>query len=192
MCIRDRYQSMVREVVAEILGLPREKVVVHTTVVGGGFGRRTEVDYAVQAAQIARHVEQPVKLIWSREEDMSRGFFRPMAALLLKAALNAQGQPTALSFAAACPSILDYSIERRHGTPDSEIEEAGLANARNWPYAVPAQKLALASTDLGVPVTWMRSVGSAASVFALESFLDELAAAAKADPIAYRRNLLRD
>jgi isoquinoline 1-oxidoreductase subunit beta len=187
-----QYQSMVRDVVAELLGLPREKVTVHTTAVGGGFGRRTEIDYAIQAAKIARHVEQPVKLIWSREEDTSRGYFRPMAVIQLTAALDAQGQPTAFSFAAACPSIMDYSIERRNGAPQEEIEEAGLANARDLPYALPAQKIALASTDLGVPLTWMRSVGSQASVFGLECFLDEMAAAAKTDSVAYRRHLLRE
>jgi isoquinoline 1-oxidoreductase beta subunit len=191
MWVPTQYQSMVREVVAETLGLAREKVIVHTTVVGGGFGRRTEIDYAIQAAKIARHVTRPVKLIWSREEDMSRGYFRPMAVIELKAALDARGEPTAFAFAAACPSILDYSIERRHGTPQEVVDDAGLANARDWPYAVPAQKVCLASTDLGVPVTWMRSVGAAASVFGLECFLDEMAAAAKADPIAYRRRLLR-
>jgi isoquinoline 1-oxidoreductase beta subunit len=186
-----QFQSMVREVVAETLGLPPGKVTVHPTMAGGGFGRRIEIDYAVQAAKIARHVKQPVKLIWSREEDMSRGYFRPMTVLQLEAAMDTHGQPTAFYFTAACPSIMDYTIERRHGTPEHEVDEAGLANARDWPYAVPAQKIALASTDLGVPVTWMRSVGSAASVFALESFLDEMAAAANVDPIAYRRRLLR-
>jgi isoquinoline 1-oxidoreductase beta subunit len=187
-----QYQSMVRDVVAELLGLPREKVTVHTTTVGGGFGRRTEIDYAIQAAKIARHVEQPVKLIWSREEDTSRGYFRPMAVLRLTAGLDSQGQPTAFSFTAACPSIMDYSIERRNGAPQLEIEEAGLANARDLPYDLSAQKISLASTDLGVPLTWMRSVGSQASVFGLECFLDEMAAAAKTDPIAYRRHLLRE
>ncbi len=186
-----QFQSMVRDVVAELLGLPREKVTVHTTTVGGGFGRRTEIDYAIQAAKIARHVEQPVKLIWSREEDTSRGYFRPMAVIQLTAGLDAQGQPTAFSFTAACPSIMDYSIERRHGAPQQEIEEAGIANARDLPYALSAQKISLASTDLGVPLTWMRSVGSQASVFGIECFLDEMAAAAKADPVAYRRHLLR-
>jgi isoquinoline 1-oxidoreductase beta subunit len=186
-----QYQSMVRDVVAELLGLPREKVTVHTTTVGGGFGRRTEIDYAIQAVKIARHVEQPVKLIWSREEDTSRGYFRPMAVIQLKAGLDAHGQPTAFSFTAACPSIMDYSIERRNGAPQEEIEEAGLANARDLPYALSAQKISLASTDLGVPLTWMRSVGSQASVFGLECFLDEMAAAAKTDPVAYRRHLLR-
>ena len=185
-----QYQSMVREVVAEILALPLNKVIVHTTVVGGGFGRRTEIDYAIQAVKIARHVKQPVKLIWSREEDTSRGYFRPMAVMHLQAGVDVKGQPTAFSFSAACPSIMDYSIERRNGAPQQEIEEAGLANARDWPYAVPAQKIALASTDLGVPLTWMRSVGSQASVFGLECFLDEMAAAAEADPVAYRRGLL--
>ncbi len=186
-----QFQSMVRDVVAELLGLPREKVTVHSTTVGGGFGRRTEIDYAIQAAKIARHVEQPVKLIWSREEDTSRGYFRPMAVIQLTAGLDAQGQPTAFSFTAACPSIMDYSIERRHGAPQQEIEEAGIANARDLPYALSAQKISLASTDLGVPLTWMRSVGSQASVFGIECFLDEMAAAAKADPVAYRRRLLR-
>jgi isoquinoline 1-oxidoreductase beta subunit len=186
-----QYQSMVREVVAEMLGLPLEKVVVNTTAVGGGFGRRTEIDYAIQAVNIAKHFKQPVKLVWSREEDMSRGYFRPAAAIEIKAALDVRGLPAALSFTAACPSIMDYSIERRHGSPQPEIDEAGLAYIREWPYAVPAQKISLASTDLGVPVTWMRSVGSAASVFALESFLDEMAVAAKTDPVAYRRQLLR-
>jgi isoquinoline 1-oxidoreductase subunit beta len=186
-----QFQSMVRDVVAELLGLAREKVTVHTTAVGGGFGRRTEIDYAIQAAKIARHVEQPVKLIWSREEDTSRGYFRPMSVMQLRAGLDAQGQPTAFSFTAACPSIMDYSIERRHGAPQQEIDEAGLANARDLPYALSAQKISLASTDLGVPLTWMRSVGSQASVFGLECFLDEMAAAARADPVAYRRHLLR-
>jgi isoquinoline 1-oxidoreductase beta subunit len=186
-----QYQSMVREVIAELLGLPREKVIVHTTAVGGGFGRRTEVDYAIQAVKIARHFEQPIKLIWSREEDISRGYFRPMAVMHLLAGLDVKGQPTAFSFTVACPSIMDYSIERRNGAPRQEIEEAGLANARDWPYAVPAQKIALASIDLGVPLTWMRSVGSQASVFGLECFLDEMAAAAQADPIAYRCGLLQ-
>jgi isoquinoline 1-oxidoreductase beta subunit len=187
-----QYQSMVRDVTAEILHVPKERVIVHTTAVGGGFGRRTEVDYAIQAVLIAREVQRPVKLIWSREEDMSRGYFRPAAAMLVKGALDAEGRPAALSFAAACPSIMDYSIERRNGTPRAEIEEAGLATARDWPYAVPAQKIALASVDLGVPVTWMRSVGAAASVFALESFIDEMAAATQKDPLAYRRDLLRE
>ncbi len=187
-----QYQSMVREVVAEILGLPRDKVLVHTTAVGGGFGRRTEIDYAIQATQIARQMAQPVKLIWSREEDMSRGYFRPKTTIQLKAALDAQGYPTAFAFTAACPSIMDYSIERRNGAPQSEIDEAGLANARDWPYAVPGRMVELVLTDLGVPLTWMRSVGSAASVFALECFLDEMAAAAKIDSVAYRRQLLRN
>ncbi|MDP9065848.1 MAG: molybdopterin-dependent oxidoreductase [Pseudomonadota bacterium] len=182
---------MVREVVAEILGLPPDKVLVHTTAVGGGFGRRTEIDYAVQAAQIARHLSQPVKLIWSREEDMSRGYFRPRATIQLKAALDAQGHPTAFAFTAACPSIMDYSVERRHGVPQQYVDEAGLAVAKDWPYVIPGQKVELALIDLGVPLTWMRSVGSAANVFALECFLDEMASAAKIDPVAYRRQLLR-
>src|SRR6202047_2078516 len=93
-----QYQSMVREVVAELLRLPREKVTVHTTAAGGGFGRRTEIDYAIQAAMIARHVGQPVKLIWSREEDTSRGYFRPMAVIQLTAGLDAHGLPAAVSF----------------------------------------------------------------------------------------------
>jgi isoquinoline 1-oxidoreductase beta subunit len=185
-----QFQSMVREVIAELLSLSQDKVIVHTTVVGGGFGRRTEVDYAIQAVKIARHLDVPVKLIWSREEDTSRGYFRPMSVMQLKAGLDARGQPTAFAFTAACPSIMDYSIERRHGSPQSEIDEAGLANARDWPYAIPAQRIALASVDLGVPLTWMRSVGSQASVFGLECFLDELAAAARTDPVSYRRMLL--
>src|SRR5258708_33565211 len=113
-----------------------------------------------------------------------------MAVMQLTAGLDAHGQPTAFSFTAACPSIMDYSIERRHGAPQQEIEEAGIANARDLPYALSAQKISLASTDLGVPLTWMRSVGSQASVFGIECFLDEMAAAAKADPVAYRRHLL--
>jgi isoquinoline 1-oxidoreductase beta subunit len=187
-----QYQSMVQEVAAEILGLPREKVTVHTTAVGGGFGRRCEIDYAIQAVQIARHFPHPVKLIWSREEDLSRGYFRPMAAIQLRAALDGQGRPTAFSFASACPSIMDYSIERRNGIPEDLVEHYGLANAREWPYAVGARKIALASTDLGVPVTWMRSVGAVASTFGLECFLDEMASAAGVDAIEYRRGLLAD
>jgi isoquinoline 1-oxidoreductase beta subunit len=185
-----QFQSMVREVIADLLGLPQDKVIVHTTAVGGGFGRRTEIDYAIQAARIARHFDVPVKLIWSREEDTSRGYFRPAAVMQLKAGLDSHGQPTAFAFTAACPSIMDYSVERRNGIPQSEIDEAGLANARDWPYAIPGQTIALASVDLGVPLTWMRSVGSQASVFGLECFLDEISAAARTDPVSYRRTLL--
>src|SRR5450631_3036491 len=105
-----QYQSMVREVVAELLGLPREKVTVHTTVVGGGFGRRTEIDYAIQAVKIARHVEQPVKLVWSREEDISRGYFRPMAVMQLTAALDEHGQPTAFSFTAVVAQVVELEV----------------------------------------------------------------------------------
>src|SRR5260370_2745542 len=112
---------MVRGVVAELLGLPREKVTVHTTAVGGGFGRRTEIDYAIQAAQIARHVEQPVKLIWSREEDTSRGYFRPMAVMQLTAGFGSHRPPPSPSFSPASPPLTDFSNQHRPRPPPPQL-----------------------------------------------------------------------
>ena len=185
-----QYQSAVREEVARLLGLPPDRVVVNTTLTGGGFGRRTETDYALQAAEIARRVPgRPVKLVWSREEDISHGYFRPAAAARLTAGLHADGMPAAFGFTAACPSISDYSADARvHG--NEGVDEGGLMYVSVMPYVLPAQLLRLAPTDLGVPVTVWRSVGSSFNCFFVESFIDEMAVAAKAEPLAYRRRLL--
>jgi isoquinoline 1-oxidoreductase beta subunit len=182
---------MVQFIVAETLGLRSHQVIIHSTLVGGGFGRRIEIDYAIQAVQIAKHFKQPVKLVWSREEDISRGYFRPKTVIQVKAGLDQNGAPLAFSFTAASPNLLDYSIEGRH-FDKSQADESALANATDWPYAVGARKIGLTATDLLIPVCYMRSVGSVASQFALESFLDDMAKEAKSDPIDYRRLLLKD
>ena len=174
-----QYQSMVREVVAEILGLPLDKVDCAYDRRGWWFRspHRDRLCHSGRKDRAPCQAAGQIDLV-PRRRHVAR-LFSPHGRYPSQSGLGARGQPTAFSFAAACPSIMDYSIERRHGVPQQEVDQSGLANARNWPYAVPAQKIALASTDLDVPVTWMRSVGSVASVFGLECFLDEMAAVAK-------------
>lgn len=185
-----QYQSAVREEVATLLGCEPDKVVVNTTLTGGGFGRRCETDYALQAVEIARRVPgHAVKLIWSREEDISNGYFRPAAAARLVAGLNSDGMPAAFGFTAACPSIRDYSADGRVHRND-QVDEGGLMYVSVMPYVFPAQLLRLAPTDLGVPVTTWRSVGSSFNCFFVETFIDEIAVAANVEPLTYRRRLL--
>ena len=184
-------QSGVRDAVAAKLGIAPEKVTVHTQMVGGGYGRRIEVDYALQAVEIARKVGRPVKLVWSREEDMTHGYYRPAAAARLTAGLGPDGMPVALRFDAACESLLDYSYLRNVGQR-GPVDFAGLMYAARPHYAIPGYMARLTRADYGVPVGFWRSVGASQNGFFLESFMDELAHAAGIDPVEYRRRLLKD
>lgn len=185
-----QYQSMTREVVAEALGMRLERVVINTTLAGGGFGRRIEADFALQAARIALAMPgSPVKLIWSREEDMTQGYYRGAAMARLRAGLDAQGMPLAFAFDTACPTIADYSIEGRH-QPKGELDNSGGGYAAEMPYSLPGLRERHTPVDLGVPVTFWRSVHASTNGYFLEAFIDEMAAVAQADPLDYRRRLL--
>lgn len=169
-----------------LTGLPREKVTVHTTLLGGGFGRRGEVDFVVDAVETSKAVGAPVKVVWTREDDMQHDFYRPSTHNVLRAALDAQGAPVAWSHRIVAPGIL----AQRGRVKPGGVDFAAVEGARNMPYHVPNLEVDWVSRDPGVPVGFWRSVGASQNAFVVESFVDELAHAAKRDPFEYRRALL--
>jgi isoquinoline 1-oxidoreductase beta subunit len=183
-------QSTTQNAVAKLLNVPPSNVVVHTTFAGGGFGRRGEIDFALQAAEIARKINAPVKLIWSREEDIQHDWYRPAAAVRIEAALGANGMPLAWHFETACASLLEWALYGANKKDGQPVDGTAIEGLPTSAYVLAAPRYGWTRTDAGVPVTFWRSVGRSQNVFALESFIDELAAAAHTDPLDYRRKLL--
>lgn len=171
--------------VAAALGIKPEDITLKTTFLGGGFGRRLEVDFIVQAAQISKAVGKPVKMIWSREDDTQHDFYRPMALNQLSATLAADGKPSALSFKLTSQSVTQRAFGLPKDTLDAFMVEAGVA-----PYDIPNTRHEVVIHDSGLRVGYWRSVSHALNAFANESFIDELAQAAGKDPYAYRMSLL--
>jgi isoquinoline 1-oxidoreductase beta subunit len=183
-------QSATASAVAKALGLPVAAITIHTTLSGGGFGRRGEFDFAIQAAQIARTVGRPVKLIWSREEDMQHDFYRPAAAIRLRAGIGPDGWPVGLRCDSACESLFYYAYgaDRAEALP---VDKSAVGEQPSY-YALGPTLFAVTTLDVGVPVGYWRSVAASQNTFAYESFFDELAHAAKVDPAAWRRHLLTE
>jgi isoquinoline 1-oxidoreductase beta subunit len=179
-------QTRARDAAAALLGIPRERVAVHTTYLGGGFGRRFEVDFVLDAVALSRAVNAPVKVIWSREDDLAHDFYRPAAVHRLRAALT-DNTPTAWQHRIASPSI---QTRIRPDTVKDGVDRTVVEGVRELPYAIPNVALDCALVDVGVPVGYWRSVGSSGNAFVVESFVDELAHAAGADPLTFRRRLL--
>ena len=177
-----------RSAIAKELGLKEQQVIVHTTFMGGGFGRRYIGDYPTEAAQVARHVDGPVQLVWSREDDMMHDFYRPASCHKLEGALNGKAKIQAWSHHIASTSI------RVQWDPPAKVkpESAEIGGAVNPPYPLPAFKLAYTPVDSAVPRGWWRSVEHSFNGFAVECFIDELAVAAGQDPYLFRKTLLSD
>ena len=204
--------DMVRQVICDMSGLAREQVRVHTTYAGGGFGRRATMEYVVEAAEIARHTTRPVKLMWTREDDMRHGLYREATLHRLRAGLTESGEPLAwqhrlvatnlnrlvipVALDVLAPEWLPQSLTS--GFSDGVISlldrfrssESARAGSASMPYAIPNVQIDLADWNPGVPVTLWRSVGHSYTAFVIESFIDELAAAAGQDPAAFRRRYL--
>jgi isoquinoline 1-oxidoreductase subunit beta len=176
----------VQRTVAQLLGLAPKQVIVHTTFMGGGFGRRYMADYPAEATQIAKVVGKPVQLVWSREDDMTHDFYRPSACHLMRGAIGANGRPVAWSHRIASTSISAYWGDPGKAKP----EESEVGGAEQMPYAIPNVRLEYNPVSSNVPPLWWRSVEHSFNGFAVECFIDELAAAAGKDPVAFRRTLL--
>jgi isoquinoline 1-oxidoreductase subunit beta len=174
----------VQRTVAQILGLKPQKVIVHTTLMGGGFGRRYMADYPAEVAQIAKVVGKPVQLVWSREDDMTHDFYRPAACHHMRGAVDQAGQPLVWSHGLASTSIA------RFWTSPDKAEESEVGGAEQMPYAIPNVRLEYNAVASYVPPLWWRSVEHSFNGFVVESFIDELAAAAGKDPVEFRRSLL--
>jgi isoquinoline 1-oxidoreductase beta subunit len=168
-----------------VTGLPRERVRVHTTLLGGGFGRRGEVDFVTDALEISSAVGAPVKVIWSREDDLRHDHYRPATYHLLQAGLDAGGMPVGWVHRIVGPGIL-----HQRGLPEDQIDPTMVEGAANMPYDIANFQVEHVQKDFGVPVGFWRSVGASHNAFVVESFVDELAHAARKDPYAYRRALL--
>jgi isoquinoline 1-oxidoreductase beta subunit len=182
-------QSGVKLAAQKISGLKPEQVFVHTTYLGGGFGRRFETDVVEEALQIAKAVGKPVKLLWTREEDMQNDWYRPANYTKIEAALDAEGRATAWSHRIVCPSIFARVFP---GSVKGGIDPAAVEGVENMEYEVPNHYAEYVRIDLPAPVGFWRSVGSSHNAFVVESFVDELAAATMKDPLEYRLGLLQN
>jgi CO/xanthine dehydrogenase Mo-binding subunit len=180
--------TRVQAMAAEVTGLPLDKVVVHNHLLGSSFGRRLEIDIETQAVRIARHVESPVKVVWTREEDLQHDVYRPYYYDRIAAGLDAQGKPVAWTHRLAGPAIL-----ARWAPPAFRdgIDDDALDAAVHLLYDIPAIRVEYVRHEEPVLRTgFWRGVGPTHNCFVIESFIDELAAAAKRDPVAFRRGLL--
>jgi isoquinoline 1-oxidoreductase subunit beta len=181
-------QSLTQEVVAKELKLPLSQVEINTTGVGGSFGRRLEPDVALQAVRIANVTKLPIKLIWSREEDIRQDFYRPGSAARLEAALSEDGVITALRFKLASSSILSSSASSHPIGPDG-VDFTSIMGLRT-PYAMPTPLVSWSRVESGLRSGWWRSVGASQNCFFVESFIDEIAHRLRTAPIDYRKRLL--
>jgi CO/xanthine dehydrogenase Mo-binding subunit len=174
-----------RDSVAPAVGLDPDQVKVNVTLMGGGFGRRLEHDYAVEAALVSKAINAPVKVIWTREDDMRFSTYRPASFHSLSAKLDGAGFPASLIHNIAAPSISGQKGQPTPGNVDPDLpDEAGPV------YGIQNYEINYEMTETPVPLGWMRSVYALQAAFALESFIDELAEAAKKDPLEYRLHLL--
>jgi len=169
-------------------GVDPKAVFVHNAYLGGGFGRRAVNDELTQAVEVSKAVGRPVKLIWTREEDIRADRYRPQAALRMRAALKDDGAPAGLEFTTAVGSI---TRSFGWGKVENGVERQAVEGLANCPYRADALKVLVNLKNTHVPVMFWRSVGSSQNAFAVESFVDELAFAAKRDPLEYRRALLQ-
>lgn len=180
-------QTGVQMVASEIAGVPPEKVVVHTTLLGTGLGRRFEQDFVADAVSVAKATGKPIKLIWTREEDTTHDFYRPYAYHALQAGLNEQGAPLAWRHRVVTDSIMSRAMPQ---LVEKGIDPSSVEGADDIAYAIPAILVDYVHQETGVPVGFWRSVGHSHTAFAKESFIDEVAHAAGQDPYEYRRALL--
>jgi isoquinoline 1-oxidoreductase beta subunit len=174
-------QTFARDLAATASGLPKEKVMLHSTFMGGGFGRRGSVDYVGEAVELAKLVGAPVKLAWSREDDMQHDQYRPASRVMFAGAVDAQGNCSAFTAKIACPAF---------GGVRNGIASVAVEGIEGHPYHIPNQQIDYHQADTHIPVTYWRSVGYSQNTFFMESFIDELAAAAGKDPLEFRRKML--
>jgi isoquinoline 1-oxidoreductase beta subunit len=173
---------------AKAAGLPLEKVVVHNHLIGGGFGRRLEADGVARAVQVARQVDGPVKVVWTREEDIQHDMYRPSFHYRLAAGLDGKGMPVAWHNRFAGSSVLARWLPPAF---QNGLDPGTTEGAIDLVYALPNMRVEYLRVEPpGIPTAFWRSVGPSHNVFVTESFMDELAAAAKQDAVAYRRALL--
>ena len=187
-----QFQTIDQAAIADVLGLRPEQVTFHTEMAGGGFGRRATPDAHVQreAAAIAKRLTgTPVKLVWTREDDVQGGYYRPMHVHRVEIGVGANGMPASWRHVVVGQSLIadtPFATMMKDGVDPTATE--GVADTH---YSIPNFHVSAHHPKVNVPVLWWRSVGHTHTAFVMETLIDELAARAKADPIAYRRRLLK-
>jgi isoquinoline 1-oxidoreductase subunit beta len=208
-----QWQSAVRSEIAYLLGMPKDDVHLHTTMLGGGFGRRLMLDYVVEAVLVARKVGRPVQVVWSREDDTRGGYYRPYSLTKLTGAVDGQGRAVALSYHNMSQSLLDLKdwlpgmlpgwlprlskvmmarAADQLMTTDSLPNVLATEGANDLSYAIDNVRVAYTQIRVDVPVTFWRAVGHSYNGFVMESFIDALTHAAGRDPYEFRRELLAE
>jgi isoquinoline 1-oxidoreductase beta subunit len=190
--VGSQFQGVDQAAAAKVLGFKPEQVKLNTMLAGGGFGRRANPvsDYIVEACAVAANLKgKPVKVMWTREDDIRGGFYRPMYVHRVEVGLDAQNKIVGWNHAIVGPSIVG-------GTPfegmmvKGGIDPTSTEGVADTPYAIPNMNVELHTMKTGVPVLWWRSVGHSHTAFVMETMIDELAAAAGKDPVAFRREML--
>ncbi len=186
-----QFETVDRANAAQVAGLPPEKVQIHTTLLGGGFGRRANPasDFVVEAVHVAKAAKAPVKVVWTREDDLRGGWYRPMWHDRFVAGLDASGNPIAWTHTIVGQSIMQGTLFESFFIKDG-IDPASVEGAADILYGIPNLQVDLHSPKIGVPVQWWRSVGHSHTGFSVEAFLDEVAHAGGKDPYELRRALL--
>ncbi len=174
-------------VIAKIAGVKPDQVKVHTTLLGGGFGRKYHADYAAEAAQVSKAVQAPVQVVWTRDDDIQHDFYRPMSMHRLSGALDESGKPLVWRHRMSSTSI-GALWEPEKGKP----EASEIGGAVNLPYAFPNLRMEYALAKTAVPVMWWRSVENSLTAFVNECFMDEMAHLAGQDPLQFRLALLAE
>ena len=190
-----QFQTTDRRAAAEVAGLPPENVHIHTTYLGGGFGRRGHpaADFVREAVTVAKTFPKPVMTVWSREDDMRGGYYRPQAHNRLTTTLGADGYPTTWTHTQVVQPVILGSVWESVGVdPKTGLDSTTHEGASDIPYSIPNVRVDVHQQIRPVPVLWWRSVGHSNTGFAVESFIDECAHAVGSDPFEYRLALLKD
>jgi isoquinoline 1-oxidoreductase subunit beta len=167
-------------------GLPPGAVHIHTTFLGGGFGRRGEADFVTDAVETSKAVGKPVKVVWTREDDMQHDFYRPVTYVRMWGAVDASGKPVAFM-----QRMIQQSLMKRiGGLPPNGVDFISVDGSASLPYDIPNIRIEYTETDPGIPFGFWRSVGASVNGFVVEAFVDEIAAAAGEDPFEFRRKRL--
>ena len=184
-----QFQTAALGLAVKETGLKPEQISVYTTYLGGGFGRRSEVDVVEEAVQISKAAGKPVKVIWKREEDVKNGFYRPGNSTKVQGGLDEEGRLIAWSHKIACPSIFSRAMP---AAMKNGIDPAAMDCLSDLEYEVPNIEVEYVRIDTPVPVGFWRSVGASHNGFTVESFMDEMASLAGKDPLDFRLGLLKE
>jgi isoquinoline 1-oxidoreductase subunit beta len=187
-----QFQTVDRANAAKAAGLPNEKVQIHTTFLGGGFGRRAnpQSDFVVEAIHVAKAAGAPVKVIWTREDDMAGGWYRPAFLHAIEGGLDASGNAVSWRSRLVGQSIMAGTLFAAMMMKGKNYDPSSVEGVDDLPYAIPNLAVESHQADVGIPVQWWRSVGHSHTAFATECFVDELAGLAEKDPYQFRRQLL--